>query len=85
MTPPSRDEANRTTLGYMRFAHLGTQFCLLVAGGALGGWWLDGKVGIAPIFTVLGTFLGFGYGIVVLYRAVYPARRGDRKEDGDDS
>jgi len=26
------------------------------------GWWLDGKVGTAPLFTIIGAFVGGGAG-----------------------
>ena len=80
------DDANRTTRGYLKFAHVGTQFALFVAGGVLGGWWLDGKLGVTPLFTLIGTLVGSGYGFFVLYRTVYPGRsRGGQDDDGSAS
>ena len=36
----------------------------------LGGWWLDGKVGTAPLFMILGAFVGGGAGFYSLYRHI---------------
>jgi len=57
--------------GYGRYLHLGTQFCILLVGGTLGGWWLDGRCGTKPLFTVLGACFGMTAGIYALYRSVF--------------
>ena len=44
------------------------------------GWWLDGKVGTAPLFTILGAFVGGGAGFYSLYRHIVAGSR-DQKED----
>ena len=85
MRSSGSDDADRTAFGYLRYAHLGTQFCALVAGGVLGGWWLDGKLGSKPIFTLVGTVLGSGYGFIVLYRSVFPSQARDETEGDRDS
>ncbi len=36
----------------------------------LGGWWLDGKAGTAPLFMILGAFVGGGAGFYSLYRHI---------------
>ncbi len=41
-------------------------FSLLIGIGA--GWWLDGKLGTKPIFTLIGLFLGLASAIYNLYR-----------------
>jgi F0F1-type ATP synthase assembly protein I len=46
----------------------------------LGGWWLDGKVGTVPLFTILGAFVGAGGGFYSLYSHVVVQPR-DREED----
>lgn len=48
----------------------------------LGGWWLDGKVGTTPLFTILGAFVGAGGGFYSLYRHVVVEPR-ERDEDGE--
>jgi hypothetical protein len=47
------------------------QFCILMVGGSLGGWWLDGRLDVLPLFTVLGACLGTAAGIYTLYRSVF--------------
>lgn len=37
------------------------------------GWWIDGKVGTAPIFMILGAFVGAGAGFYSLYHHVVRA------------
>jgi F0F1-type ATP synthase assembly protein I len=46
----------------------------------LGGWWLDGKVGTAPLFMILGAFVGGGAGFYSLYRHIVVDSR-ERDED----
>ncbi len=46
----------------------------------LGGWWLDGKTGTAPLFTILGAFVGAGAGFFSLYRHIVVEPQ-DRDED----
>ena len=65
----------RTSL-YFRYIHLGTQFCILMVGGVLGGWWLDGKFDVLPLFTVLGLCLGTAAGTYTLYRSVFDRKSG---------
>ncbi len=45
-----------------------------------GGWWLDGKTGTAPLFTILGALVGGGAGFYSLYRHIVVDPR-DRDED----
>ncbi|MGW8267239.1 MAG: AtpZ/AtpI family protein [Longimicrobiales bacterium] len=46
----------------------------------LGGWWLDGKVGTTPLFTILGAFVGAAGGFYSLYHHVVVEPRA-RDED----
>ena len=48
----------------------------------LGGWWLDGKVGTTPLFTILGAFVGAGAGFYSLYSHLTEEPR-KRDEDGE--
>ncbi len=49
---------------------LGWYIGLSIALPVLGGWWLDGKVGTAPLFTLLGLGLGLVLALVGAYRTV---------------
>ncbi len=48
----------------------GLTAALLVAGGVVGGRWLDGRLGTTPLFAVVGLFLGLGIGGYVFIRQV---------------
>ena len=65
---------------YARYAGLGIQFSVTISLFALGGWWLDERLGSRPWFLILGVFLGFGGGLVSLVKKV-PATTGGRKHD----
>ncbi len=77
MKSDDRDRRGQSAISqYGRYLHLGTQFCILLVGGVLGGWWLDERWGCIPLFTVLGTCLGMTVGVYALYRSVF-----DRKSE----
>lgn len=69
----AKDHAEITTLG--------TEFALSEVLGALGGWWIDKKLGTLPWCLIGGVFVGF---IVGLYRIVQVARKQSKqgKENG---
>ncbi len=48
-------------------------FSILIGIGA--GWWLDGKLGTRPIFTLIGLFLGLASAGYNLYRLSSMVRR----------
>ena len=47
-----------------------------------GGWWLDGKIGTVPLFTIIGAFVGGGAGFYSLYRHIVMDPRREN-EDGE--
>ncbi len=49
-----------------------------IAGGALAGWWLDGRLGSAPIMLVIGVLLGIAVALVGMVRML--ANLGSRKD-----
>jgi hypothetical protein len=63
-------------------AGLGLALGLTIAVFALGGNWLDDRLGTSPLFVLLGVFLGFGGGFWSMYSRLVLARRND--EDPDD-
>lgn len=65
-----------------QFTGYGLTWALSVLLFLLGGWWLDGKAGTAPLFMILGAFLGGGAGFYSLYRHIVLDSR-DRNEDGE--
>ena len=58
-------------------AGLGLALGLTIAAFALGGNWLDGRLGTRPLFVLLGVFLGFGGGFWSMYSRLVLARRND--------
>ena len=52
---------------HSELAGLGLTLGLATALFALGGNWLDGRLGTAPLFVLLGTFVGFGGGFWSMY------------------
>ena len=56
---------------------LGMEFALSEVLGALGGWWIDQKLGTLPWCLLMGVFLGFTVGI---YRVVQVARSASKRD-----
>ena len=52
--------------------NLGLELAVAVGLGIILGLWLDSKVKTAPLFTILGVFLGAASGMLNIYRSVYP-------------
>ena len=67
---------------YVRFAHVGVQFGLIVVLFLLGGSWLDKRLSGNGAFTLIGTFVGAGIGFYVLYRETQRAGRSDSDDPG---
>ena len=51
---------------------LGWYVALCVAAGAAGGIWLDGWLGLRPVFTLLGVLFGIFAAFYGLYKMVKP-------------
>jgi F0F1-type ATP synthase assembly protein I len=50
--------------GIMEFAGLGLMNALCLAGGLVGGWFLDQALGTLPLFLFIGLVLGIAVGVV---------------------
>ena len=57
----------KTTI-ILRLVGIGWYVAICIAGGGLGGLWLDNKLGLSPIFTLLGLGLGIAVAVVGMYR-----------------
>lgn len=56
----------------MRLLGLGWYVAAVILAGVLGGVWLDGRVGLAPLFTLIGLGLGLIAAFVGAYRMAAP-------------
>lgn len=63
--------------------HLGLTYAAAVVLYGLGGWWLDGRLGTLPLFTLLGVFLGAFAGFLWIYREVQRAEDRERRRRRD--
>lgn len=76
--PPRKAE----TVEPAELAGLGITLAAAIAVFAIGGNWLDGKLGTSPLFVLAGTFLGFAAGFYSLYeKLVLRPRRAHREEE----
>ena len=68
----------------MRYASIGIEFAIIIAGWMLLGWWLDGRWGTSPAMILTGAGVGFALG---MYRLVRDAQRAfrdaARKDDAE--
>jgi F0F1-type ATP synthase assembly protein I len=75
-----RKRLHRERRRQMRISAIGFQFCFSIAIGALGGRWLDEKLGTGPWLLVVGLVLG----AVAAYRdLINLAREHKRETDGN--
>lgn len=56
----------------MRLLGLGWYVAVVILAGVLGGVWLDGRAGLAPLFTLIGLGLGLVAAFVGAYRMAAP-------------
>ncbi len=52
----------------LRLTGIGWYVAVCIGGGALGGWWLDGRTGWSPLLTLLGLALGLAVALVGMMR-----------------
>ncbi|MYA32698.1 MAG: AtpZ/AtpI family protein [Gemmatimonadales bacterium] len=65
------------------FASLGIGMGLAIALLAVGGNWLDDRLGTAPLFVLLGVFAGFAGGCYSMYGRLAARREGSRPAEAD--
>jgi F0F1-type ATP synthase assembly protein I len=58
---------------------LGMQFAVAILLGLWGGWWLDSKLSVSPLFLLLGALLGGAAGFYALYRAMVEEQEKERQ------
>jgi len=54
---------------------LGFRLALMVVLGLYGGYKLDRRLGVLPLFTIIGSLLGMGGGMYSIYRTVYGRKK----------
>lgn len=65
------------------FASLGIAMGLAITLLAVGGNWLDGRLGTAPLFVLLGVFAGFAGGCYSMYGRLAARREGSTTDETD--
>ncbi len=56
------DEADSTLVAMARFSGHGLTLAMSTGLFMVGGWWLDGRMGTRPLFTIVGALVGAGAG-----------------------
>jgi hypothetical protein len=64
-----------------RLMGIGWYIGLCVAGGILGGIWVDNKLGTSILFTLVGVVLGTAVALYGTYRMISPLMKEGRGED----
>lgn len=77
MTQENRSDPNNKSLSGNDFAGAGIQFAAALVLFVFLGSWLDKRFGTAPLFILLGVFVGGGGGFYSLYRKVVAAQKAD--------
>ena len=52
----------------LRLLGIGWYVALCILGGGFGGLWLDNRLDLSPVFTLLGLALGIGLAVIGMYR-----------------
>jgi len=68
----SRLTGSRAMQVAVRLLGLGWYVSVCIVGGVLGGVWLDARLGVAPLFTLLGVGLGLIVAAWGAYRMAAP-------------
>lgn len=60
---------NASVMGtVVRLVGIGWYVAICIGGGAIGGLWLDSKLDLSPLFTLLGLSVGIAVAVVGMYR-----------------
>ena len=59
----------------LRLLGIGWYVALCIGGGAVLGLLLDGRLGVGPLFTLAGLFLGIGVAVIGMYRMLMAVLR----------
>jgi len=77
MAAPSKDKEPEFSplVRYLKYSHLGLQFCISVGLPTGVGIWADRRLGTGVLLTLTGLVLGFGAGVYALCYEVFPPRK----------
>jgi F0F1-type ATP synthase assembly protein I len=71
MPEPPEQRGEPTVWGELgRHAQFGFQLAIATGLFLAAGWWLDGKAGTAPLFTILGALFGASAGFYSMIRSL---------------
>ena len=60
---------NASVMGtVLRLVGIGWYVAICIGGGAIGGLWLDRKLDLSPLFTLIGLSVGIAVAVVGMYR-----------------
>jgi hypothetical protein len=69
--PSGSEDRSRTERKWLRYSAIGIQYGMTIALFALGGQWLDGRYGTAPLWTVVLSLFGItGATISLIYQVI---------------
>ena len=66
----------------LRLLGIGWYVALCIVGGIVGGRWLDGRLGVDPVFTLLGLAVGIAVAGLGTYRMLNAVLANARDSEG---
>jgi F0F1-type ATP synthase assembly protein I len=68
-----------------RLIGIGWYIGISIAGGIIGGVWLDRKLETSIVFTLVGLFLGLGVAFLGTYRMISPLLKEQQNKEKEDN
>ena len=68
-----------------RLIGIGWYIGISIAGGIIGGVWLDRKLETSIVFTLVGLFLGLGVAFLGTYRMISPLLKEQQSKEKEDN
>ena len=67
----------------LRLVGIGWYVAICIGGGAAGGLWIDNRLDLSPVFTMIGLGLGIALAIIGMFRMLMVVLS-DTSDPGDD-